>query len=179
MVSNIHDTTFVIKHIQDIFSLFFFSVLFFFFLFFYRFKTQACHFSARLSSNLTCSLYVRFRLVPCGRSPSSASWNTFLFSFNFPPTPSDGSSSIVIELLWRGSRCAAQGRQGAGEGQPPRRLPATTETFWSLHSAVMVRASPLHLAALNADGNDVRSRIKKVQKNVFPSSRRGKERLER
>lgn len=59
MVSNIHDTTFFIKHIQDIFC--FFSV-------FTDFPSsawqQAVHFSARHLSNLTCSLYVRLPLVP-------------------------------------------------------------------------------------------------------------------
>lgn len=106
MVSNIHDTTFFIKHIQDIFSLFFF--------FFYRFLlfhlTQACHFSARLSSNLTCSLYVRCRLVPC----VAEARNTFLFSFNFPPTPSDGSLSSCCDEA--AGALPRHGRGGRGRG---------------------------------------------------------------
>lgn len=150
MVSNIHDTTFFIKHIQDIF--FFFSV-------FTDVPSsawqQAVHFGARRSSNLTRSSHVRLPLVPClaeVRPQLPAKVKHFAL---FLQTPSDGSASIVLELLWRGSRLAAQAWRG---GRGVDRL------LISLQSSVIIRASPLHWVALNANaptGSESGSFLKK------------------
>lgn len=169
MVSNIHDTTFFIKHIQDIFLFFFFCFYRFFFPLLPDNKPFILALASHRTSHAPC--YVRLPLVPCAaEARPSLRLNTSPLSFL--QTPSDGATSIVLGE----AADTLPGMAGGVEWVCDR---VEWTAFWSLHSAVTVRASPLHWVALNANaptevGSLIKRKKKSAKKEFLSSRRKGK-----